>query len=193
MDLKAFNNFPFYVKLAAVLFSLLAMGYIVIIAKELLAPLIFSCLFSILLLPVAAFFEYKLRLPRSAASMVAVVLLLTFIGVLIYVIGSQIADLFKEWPQFQAQIKSSLWEFRGWVQDNFHITRGKQLRVASEATSKVLSPDTAAVGATVLSVSAILVVPGVHVYLYVFLFIVPHAYYEVPGVCFPEGKQDYRS
>jgi putative permease len=98
------------------------------------------------------------------------VLLLTFIGVLIYVIGSQIADLFKEWPQFQAQIKNSLWEFRGWVQDNFHITRGKQLRVASEATSKVLSPDTAAVGATVLSVSAVLLFL-VFTFIYTFFFL----------------------
>jgi predicted PurR-regulated permease PerM len=170
MDLKAFNHFPFYIKLAAVLFSLIAIGFIVITAKEILAPLIFSCLFSILLLPVAAFFEYKLRLPRSAASMVAVVLLLSFIGVLIYVIGSQIADLFKEWPQFQAQMKNSLWEFRGWVQDNFNITRGKQLRVANEATSKVLSPDTAAVGATVLSISSVLLFL-VFTFIYTFFFL----------------------
>jgi predicted PurR-regulated permease PerM len=170
MDLKAFNHFPFYIKLAAVLFSLIAIGFIVIIAKEILAPLIFSCLFSILLLPLAVFFENKLRLPRSAASMVAVVLLLSFIGVLIYVIGSQIADLFKEWPQFQAQMKNSLWEFRGWVQENFNITRGKQLRVANEATSKVLAPDTAAVGATVLSISSIILFL-VFTFIYTFFFL----------------------
>jgi predicted PurR-regulated permease PerM len=170
MDLKAFTNIPFYIKLAAVLFSLIALGFIVIVAKEILAPLIFSCLFSILLLPVAAFFELKLRLPRSAASMVAVVLLLSFIGLLIYFIGTQLADLFKEWPQFQAQIKNSLWEFRGWVQDNFHITRGKQLRVANEATSKVLAPDTAAVGATVLSVSGILLFT-VFTFIYTFFML----------------------
>ena len=88
MELKTFTKLPFLIKLAAVLFSLIAMGYLVIIGKQILSPLIFSCLFSILLLPVAAFFEYKLRLPRSAASMVAVVLLLSFIGLLIYIIGS---------------------------------------------------------------------------------------------------------
>ena len=170
MDLKAFNNFPFYIKLAAVLFSLIAIGFVVIIAKDILAPIIFSCLFSILLLPVAAFFEFKLRLPRSAASMVAVVLLLSFLGGLIYFIGSQIADLYKEWPQFEAQMHDTLWKFRGWVQDNFHITRGKQLRVANEATSKVLSPDTAAVGATVLSISAILLY-AVFTFIYTFLFL----------------------
>lgn len=98
MDLKTFTNLPFYIKLACVLFSLFAIGYLVIIAKEILSPLVFSCLFSILLLPVARFFENKLRFPRSAASMLSVLLLLAFIGGLIYVIGSQIADLAKDWP-----------------------------------------------------------------------------------------------
>jgi predicted PurR-regulated permease PerM len=170
MDLKTFTHLPFYIKLACVLFSLFAIGCLVILGKEILSPLVFSCLFSILLLPLAAFFEFKLRLPRSAASMLAVILLLSFIGALIYVIGSQIADLVKDWPAFQAQITRSLWEFRGWVQDNFHITRGKQLRVVSSATSKVMSPDTAAVGATVLSLSSI-VLFLVFTFIYTFLFL----------------------
>jgi putative permease len=170
MDLKTLTNLPFYIKLACVLFSLFAIGYLVIIAKEILSPLIFSCLFSILLLPVAQFFEFKLHLPRSAAAMVSVLLLLLFIGAVIYIIGSQIADLAKEWPDFQAQIKRSLWEFRGWVAANFNVTRGKQLSVVNSATSKVLSPDTAAIGATVLSVSAI-VLFLVFTFIYSFLFL----------------------
>jgi putative permease len=170
MDLKTFTNLPFYIKLACVLFSLIAIGYLVIIAKEILSPILFSCLFSILLLPVAQFFEFKLRFSRSAAAMVSVILLFVFIGTVIYVIGSQIADLAKEWPDFQAQIKRSLWEFRGWVQDNFHVTRGKQLRVVNTATDKVLSPDTATVGATVLSVSGMLLFL-VFTFIYSFLFL----------------------
>ncbi|MEO8884706.1 MAG: AI-2E family transporter [Mucilaginibacter sp.] len=170
MDLKTFSNLPFYIKLACVLFSLFAIGYLVIIGKEILSPLIFSCLFSILLLPVSQFFEFKLKLPRSAAAMLSVILLLLFVGTIIYVIGTQIADLAKEWPDFQAQIKRSLWEFRGWVQDNFHVARAKQLRVVNTATSKVLSPDTAAVGATVLSVSAMLLFL-VFTFIYSFLFL----------------------
>ena len=170
MDLKTFTHLPFYIKLACVLFSLFAIGYLVIVAKEILSPIVFSCLFSILLLPVAQFFEFKLRLPRSAAAMVSVLLLLVFIGAVIYVIGSQIADLAKEWPDFQAQIKRSLWEFRGWVQDNFHVTRGKQLRVVNTATSKVLSPDTETVGATVLSLSSIILFV-VFTFIYSFFFL----------------------
>jgi predicted PurR-regulated permease PerM len=170
IDFKNLKGLPFYIKLACVLFSLFAIGYLVIVAKEVLSPLIFSCLFSILLLPVASFLERRLRLPRSAASMLSVILLLSLIGVLIYVIGSQIADLAKDWPQFQAQISKTMYDFRGWVQANFHITRGKQLRVVNSATSKITSPDTEVVGATVLSLSSILLFL-VFTFIYTFFFL----------------------
>lgn len=171
MELKKFTTLPFYIKLACVLFSLLAIGYLVIMGKEILSPLIFSCLFSILLLPVASFFEFKLRLPRSAASLLSVLLLLSLIGVLIYVIGSQIMDLAKEWPQFQDQISKTLWELRGWIQDHFNISRGKQLKVVSNATNKVISADNVAVvGATVLSLSSILLFL-VFTFIYTFFFL----------------------
>ena len=170
MELKNFIGKPFYVKLACVLFSLFAIGALVILGKEILSPLIFSCLFSILLMPLAAFFENKLRIPRSASSMLAVVMLLSFIGVFIYVIGSEIASLAKDWPQFQAQINKTLYDFRGWVQENFHITRGKQLRVVNSATSKVMSPDTAVVGATFLSVSSMLLFL-LFTFIYTFFFL----------------------
>src|SRR6202012_3548961 len=101
MDLKTFTNLPFYIRLASVLFILLALGWLVILGKEIISPLLFSCLFSILLLPLAAFLERKLRLPRGAACMISVLLLLSCIGLLIYVIGSQISDLAKDWPAFQ--------------------------------------------------------------------------------------------
>ncbi|GAA4086635.1 hypothetical protein GCM10022392_04520 [Mucilaginibacter panaciglaebae] len=102
--------------------------------------------------------------------MLSVLLLLTFISGLIYVIASQIAELLKDWPEFQAQITHSLWEFRGWVQEHLHISRGKQLQVVNTATNKVLSPDTAAVGATVLSLSAILLFL-VFTFIYSFFFL----------------------
>jgi len=170
MDLKTFPSLPFYIKLACVLFSLFAIGYLVIVAKEILSPLIFSCLFSILLLPLAAFFENKLRLPKSIACMSAVILLLISISTLIYIIGAQIADLAKEWPQFQEQISKTMWDFRGWVQDTFHVTRGKQLRVVDSAKNQVLSSDTAVVGATVLSLSSILLFL-IFTFIYTFFFL----------------------
>jgi len=170
MDLKNFTQLPFYIKLACVLFSLFALGALVILAKQILSPLIFSCLFAMLLMPLARFFERRLRLPRGAASMIAVIMLLSVVIAVLYVIGAQVASLLKDWPAFQAQINHSLWNFRGWVYEHFNITRSKQLKVVNSATSKVTSPDAELVGTTLLSLSSILLFL-IFTFIYTFFFL----------------------
>jgi putative permease len=169
MDLNL-KHYPFYIKLACVLFSLLAIGYLVIVAKEILSPLIFSCLFSILLLPLGNFFEHKLRLPRSAASMVSVILLLLSIGLVLYVIGSQLSNLANDWPQFKQQLDVSVLNLQNWVEATFHIDAGKQLNYVHSATTKVIASGTTVVGATVLSLSSILLFL-VFTFIYTFFFL----------------------
>jgi putative permease len=168
MDLK-FDRQPFYLKLACVLFSLIAIGYLVIIAKEILSPLIFSCLFSILLLPLGNFFEQKLRLPRSAASMFSVILLLVAIGFVLYIVGSQLSQLASDWPQFRQQLDVSVENLQLWVERSFHINAAKQLNYVHSATTKVVASGTDMVGGAVLSLSSILLFL-VFTFIYTFFF-----------------------
>jgi predicted PurR-regulated permease PerM len=170
VDIQQFKGLPFYLKLAAVLFSLIAMVWIVIIAKDILSPLIFSCLFSILLLPFAAFLEHKLRLPRSAASMLAVLSLLACIGGLLYVIGSQVSNLASDWPQFQDQLHKTQNDIMDWIRSSFHITRHKQLTFVANTTSKVVESGGSVVGATLLSLSGMLLFL-VFTFIYTFFFL----------------------
>lgn len=155
MDIK-FNEHPFYVKLMCVLISLIALGYMVVLAKEVLSPLIFSCLFSILLLPMASFFEVRFKLPRSASSMLSVIILLAGIGLVLYIIGSQLTNLANDWPQFKDQLGTSIQSFQNWIEQKFNIDAANQLNYLHTATTKVISSSTAVVGATVLSLSSIL-------------------------------------
>ncbi|NCD68366.1 AI-2E family transporter [Mucilaginibacter agri] len=170
MDIKQFKGLPFYLKLAAVLFSLISLVYIVIIAKEILSPLIFSCLFSILLLPVAAFLESRLRLPRSAASMLAVISMLACIGGLLYIIGSQISGLASDWPQFQDQLHKTQDGIMDWIRSSFHVTKHKQMTFVANTTNKVVASGSAVVGATLLSLSGILLFL-VFTFIYTFFFL----------------------
>lgn len=170
MDISQFKSFPFYIKLAAVLFSLIAMVYIVIAAKEILSPLIFSCLFSILLLPFASFLENKLRLPRSAASMLAVITLLACIGGLLYVIASQISSLVNDWPQFQDQLHKSQNAVQTWIRSSFHITKHKQNTIVANTTNKVIASSDTVVGSTLLSLSSLLLF-FVFTFIYTFFFL----------------------
>ncbi|WCT14922.1 AI-2E family transporter [Mucilaginibacter jinjuensis] len=170
MDIQRFKGLPFYLKLASVLFSLIAMVYIVIVAKEILSPVIFSCLFSILLLPFAAWLENKLHLPRSAASMLAVLCLLACIGGLLYVIGSQISNLASDWPQFQDQLHKTQDDIMNWIRSSFHVTKHKQLTFVANTTNKVVASGGSVVGATLLSLSSVLLFL-VFTFIYTFFFL----------------------
>ncbi len=169
MDIK-FTQPPFYLKTLCVLVSLIAFGYIVIIAKEILSPLIFSCLFSILLLPLASFFEKKFRLPRSAASMLSVVLMLSAVSIVLYTIGSQLSRLASDWPQFKEQLGVTVNNLQTWVESRFNIDAAKQLNYVHSATNRALSSSTAVLGATVLSLSSILLFL-VFTFIYTFFFL----------------------
>ncbi len=150
-----YKSFPFYHKLAAVLVSLIAIGYLVIQGKELLSPLIFSCLFSILLLPLASFMESKWHFRRGLAAILSVLLLLFVVAGIVYIVGIQMSDLADDWPQFKMQLNNSLSSIQHWVALKFHINATKQLTYVKSAASNVLASGTAVVGVTIVSLSSI--------------------------------------
>ena len=104
-------SLPFYTKLAMVLVSLISLGYICVLGKEILSPLLYSFLFAILLMPVASRIERKLKLPRSAAAGISVILLLLFIATIIFFVGSQISNLAHDWPSFQQEFSVTIDNF----------------------------------------------------------------------------------
>jgi putative permease len=165
-----FSQRPFYLKLMCVLVSLIAIVYIVIVAKEVLSPILFSCLFSILLLPLADFFEKRMRLPRSIASMVSVVLMLAAISLVMYTLGTQLSKLSNDWPLFKNQMDTSLQQLQHWITTKYNLNVNEQLDYVHSATTKVLSSSTAVVGATVLSVSSIMLFL-VLTFIYTFFFL----------------------
>ncbi|WP_432713616.1 AI-2E family transporter [Pedobacter sp.] len=170
MDTSQFKQHPFYFKLACILFILISLVYIIVVGKDILSPLIFSCLFSILLLPMANFFETKTRLPRSGASMLSVLIFLASIGLIMYIIGSQVSNLAKDWPQFEEQLGKSIGTIQQWIADTFHINAHKQLTYVHTATGKIMDSGTTVIGTTLLSLSSVLLF-FVFTFIYTFFFL----------------------
>lgn len=140
---------------AAILISVIAIGYLAVIAEKIIIPLVFAMLFSILLLPLTRFFEIKLRFARGAASGVAVILFIIAIAILFYTIGSQVSNLMQDWPLFREQLQSSLTDLQKWIASTFHYNIQKQKNYISNAASNVLSGGTSIIGSTILSVSSL--------------------------------------
>ncbi len=148
------NKLPFYQKLASVLISLIAIGYLVIQGKQILSPLIFSCLFSILLLPLSSSMERRFGFRRGLASILSILILLAFISSIIYFVGMQVGDLSEDWPQFKIQLNGSLASIQHWIAVKFHINSYKQLTFIKSAASKALDSGTTVLGSTLVSLSS---------------------------------------
>ena len=146
----------FSVRFTAILISVIALGFLMIIAEEFVIPLVFAVLFSILLLPLAKEFEVKLNMPRGAASGIAVILFIVGLVIILYTIGSQIASLGKDWPLFQQQLLSSLNDLQQWVAVKFNYNIEKQKNYIHNATSGAISSGTAFLGSTLLSVTSLM-------------------------------------
>ncbi len=147
---------PFPVKLAAILISVLAIGYIAVNGKEILIPLVFALLAAILLLPLTRWFELKLKLGRGAASFLSLLLFVACIVIIFYLVASQISNLSHDWPLFQNQLHTSLIDLQNWITTTFHYNLEKQKNYINNATSGALSSGSSVIGTTLLSVSSIL-------------------------------------
>ncbi len=145
---------PFFVRLACAFIILLAGGYICVIGRDLIVPLLFSFLFAILLLPVANFFENKARLPRSLASIIAVILFLCSVSLVMYIMGSQIADLATEWPQLKLQLSGLLHNLQLWTAEKFHVNIARQTAYLNNITSNLAKSSAGIIETTVVSVSS---------------------------------------
>jgi len=160
---------PFYEKLSLVLVGLIALGYLVILAKEILDPLIFGFLFAILLLPIATFFEKRLRFSRTLSSLFSIIALLVFIGCILYVVGSQIGGLTSDWPMLKTQVGQSLKDLSEWVQHAFHINASKQMVYLEDTSKKIMASGGEVVGQTFDAVSSLMLF---YVFILIFTFLI---------------------
>jgi putative permease len=160
---------PFYERLALTLLGFLALGYLIIIGKDILDPLIFGFIFAILLLPVSNFLEKKLRLPRSMSSLASILLLVALVGGILYLVGSQISNLANDWPMLKSQVSQSIHDLQNWVQSAFHINAAKQLKYVDDASKKIMESGTDVVSTAFGAISSLMIF---YVFIMIFTFFI---------------------
>lgn len=139
-----------------VLVSIISMVYIAILGETILAPLLFSFLLALLLLPLANFMEQKLRFKRSLSSIVSVVVMIIAIGSIMYFFANQLSDLWQDWPLLKKQVTNTFHEAQQWISHTFHVNAEKQLNYINDTATGALAKSATVLGATLLTVSSTL-------------------------------------
>lgn len=169
--MKAFLSWPFYLKLASVLISIMILGYLAIQGQDLIIPMIMGLLFAILLVPVCNFLERKLRFNRSISAIVVSVLGLALIGLILYLIGIQTTSFSEDWPAFQKQITVAFDSIQDWIAHKFGVQKHKQLTYINDLAQKSLSTGTVIVEKMLKSITYILMLIGLTFLFTLFILI----------------------
>lgn len=130
---------PFVLKLALILVSILALGYLAKIGKGVLAPLFFSFLMALLFLPFANFLERKARFSRTISTFSSLLVMLIFLYGLIYFFTVQLSDFANDFPVLKSQVTKTFGELQVWISHTFHVNFDRQMSYINQALENVLS------------------------------------------------------
>ncbi|RPE09102.1 AI-2E family transporter [Chitinophaga lutea] len=150
------NKPPFYIKLSHTLLSLVLIVVILRTTKDILAPVAFGFIFSILLLPVAQGLE-KLRLSRGLAATLSVVLFILCMFGLIYFISWQTSSFLTDLPSLEKRLMLQANNLTLWIDEKFKIDSDQQMAWINETAAKSISTVSQFVVNAVSSVSSILI------------------------------------
>lgn len=163
------NQTPTYLKLASVLVALIAGVYILFVLRETLIPLAFSVLLAILLHPVCVWLEHR-RVPRIAAILLSILVLIIVISVLLYVVTLQIGSFAEELPRITEKAETILDQTLTMGERYLSLSRSQQVTEAKKYLVNMLSEGRAVLLNTLVTttgaISTFILLP-----LYIFFFL----------------------
>ncbi|HEY0042119.1 MAG TPA: AI-2E family transporter [Flavisolibacter sp.] len=119
------DEYPFYIKLPAILLGLVLGVWILFILGDILVPLAFAVLISILLNPLYTKFESIM--PKVPAILLTLLIAIVVIAGLFYFLSTQIAVFLESLPLIKQKLAKILVELQYWATDKFGINIKKQV------------------------------------------------------------------
>lgn len=110
-------------KITTILIMLLALSVFIINAGSLITPLYLATLIAMLLIPLANFFERR-KLSRPLAALAALLLVLVFVGLIVFLLTSQIVSFFNDFPSIKANLLEKANALKSWAEQSLGISLG---------------------------------------------------------------------
>lgn len=185
-----YKNLPFYIKFTFKLLIILLLAVFITAGQNVLIPLVFSILLSILLLPVTNFLERKLRFPKIGANLFSVILALLIIASLIYFFSKEIASFLDDIPTLRKNLEIHYETLQRWVSRKFDISLKNQSVLIDSATTSVKDSGTAMIGQTVFTIT--------HTIFYIILvaiysFLILHYRHMIKNFLLTVFKKEYEN
>lgn len=83
------RQIPLYIKITAIILAIYFGWQLLVLAKNILIPVVIAWLIALVFFPIQAFMERKWKLPRAAACMVCILIVISFLTGFVFFIGTE--------------------------------------------------------------------------------------------------------
>ncbi len=164
--------FPYYAKLAMILFALFLIFYGIYVGHEILTPLAFSFLFSILLRPVEIFIT-KCRVPKAIAILLSIFFAILFVYGIIDFVSRQIASFMSDIPAIERNLNTLWREIKQWGYQTFGVNYRQQDQMLESAKSGTIDSLGGSAQTFNLITASVLTLTLIPIYVFLFMYYRP--------------------
>jgi predicted PurR-regulated permease PerM len=164
------SQIPLTVRRAIEITGLFFLGWIIVLGKGLLAPLLMAFFISIMLLPVYRFFR-KRKVPEALGIVLSLLLMAVAVGLIVWFFSSQIGNLIQDFPIIQKNVTNHLTALSGWIETKTPFSSAEQLKIINEQSNKLLGFAGNMLSGAAGSVTSLLIFLGLlPIYIFLILF-----------------------
>ncbi|MHA6248798.1 AI-2E family transporter [Pontibacter sp. CAU 1760] len=165
-----YQDLPLTVRRSIEVMGLFFLGWLLVLAKDLLAPLLMAFFLSIMLLPLFRFLRRK-RVPETLAIGVSLLALALVVGLIVWFFSYQISSLVSDFPTIQKNVTSHLRALSAWIEQISPLSTEEQTNFISEQSNRILSYAGNMLSGAALSITGIFVFLGLlPIYIFLLMF-----------------------
>ncbi len=160
------KKYPFFFRSTVTLLGLMLFVYMLYVLKSIMIPLAFAVMIAILLNPLVNILTHK-KINRIVAIFIALLLMMLFVGGVMYFISSQVAKFSENMSVLEERFSALFHSLQLWLQQNFSLTLTRQRRLLSEASSS-LQPLIGQTLGTILGIFSVVFLLPIYIFLMLF-------------------------
>ncbi len=142
------NTLPGYFKYFIILSSLIITGYLLILGKALISPIVTAFIIALLLLPLSAAME-RIKISRGISSVLSIIVVIGIVVGLSYFFSSQVGTITRDLNTIGARFNDLLDKGHNWMEETFGVEQQEQSRYVKNSMNAFLQNSTSAVSQTV--------------------------------------------
>lgn len=161
---------PLTVRRSIELLGLVLVIAILVIAHNIIMPVLMAFFISIMLLPVFRFLR-KYKFPEPAAIIIPILLVAILLGLVIWFFSMQVGSLIQDFPQIKRNVGIHLNALSNWISSISDFSTKEQVKFINDKSNDMLGMAGKAASGAAVTLSSIFVFVGLlPIYIYLMLF-----------------------